>query len=95
MPSAGMRYVIVGAGALGGCIGAKLAASGQEVALVARGAHLAALQVRTWSAGHPIYIYIYICAPSCYKMLHRAQLLRGPVFLRLLTENCVFCGFCV
>jgi ketopantoate reductase len=55
-----MRYVIVGAGALGGCIGAKLAASGQDVALVARGAHLAALQVR-WSAGHPnIYMRVQL-----------------------------------
>jgi choline dehydrogenase-like flavoprotein len=88
-----MRYVIVGAGALGGCIGAKLAASGQDVALVARGAHLAALQVR-WSAGHPnIYIYLYIYArpvgTKCYTTPR--LLLRGPVLLRLLTENCMFC----
>jgi 2-dehydropantoate 2-reductase len=35
-----MRYVIVGAGAIGGSIGARLFQGGHEVVLVARGAHL-------------------------------------------------------
>jgi 2-dehydropantoate 2-reductase len=39
-----VRYVVIGAGAVGGVIGARLAAVGREVTLVARGAHLAALQ---------------------------------------------------
>ncbi|HEU5420442.1 MAG TPA: 2-dehydropantoate 2-reductase N-terminal domain-containing protein [Streptosporangiaceae bacterium] len=39
-----MRYVIIGAGAIGGTIGARLHASGHEVILVARGAHHAALR---------------------------------------------------
>jgi 2-dehydropantoate 2-reductase len=39
-----MRYVIIGAGAVGGTIGARLAQSGNDVLLVARGAHLAALR---------------------------------------------------
>ncbi|HET9090967.1 MAG TPA: 2-dehydropantoate 2-reductase [Acidimicrobiales bacterium] len=39
-----MRYVILGAGAIGGSIGGKLAAAGKDVTLVARGAHLEALQ---------------------------------------------------
>lgn len=39
-----MRIAIVGAGSIGGVLGAKLAASGHDVALVARGAHLAAIQ---------------------------------------------------
>jgi 2-dehydropantoate 2-reductase len=39
-----MRIAIVGAGAIGAVLGAKLAASGHEVVLIARGAHLAALQ---------------------------------------------------
>ncbi len=43
-PNAGMRIVIMGAGALGGYFGARLAASGNDVAFVARGAHLAAIQ---------------------------------------------------
>ena len=38
-----MRIVIMGAGALGGYFGARLAAAGNDVAFVARGAHLAAI----------------------------------------------------
>ncbi|MCS6945531.1 MAG: 2-dehydropantoate 2-reductase [Sutterellaceae bacterium] len=39
-----MRVCIVGAGGIGGSLGARLAATGHEVSLVARGAHLAALR---------------------------------------------------
>jgi 2-dehydropantoate 2-reductase len=39
-----MRYVVIGAGAVGGTIGGRLAQSGHDVALVARGPHLNALQ---------------------------------------------------
>jgi 2-dehydropantoate 2-reductase len=39
-----MRIAIVGAGSIGAVLGAKLAASGHEVVLIARGAHLAALR---------------------------------------------------
>ena len=39
-----MRYVIYGAGAIGATIGARLHEHGHEVVLVARGAHLEALQ---------------------------------------------------
>ena len=39
-----MRYVIYGAGAVGGVIGGRLHASGAQVALIARGDHLDALQ---------------------------------------------------
>ena len=39
-----MRYLIIGAGAVGGTIGGRLAESGHDVVLVARGAQLAALQ---------------------------------------------------
>ena len=41
-----MRYVVYGAGAIGGVIGARLHLSGREVTLIARGAHLAALRER-------------------------------------------------
>lgn len=41
---AGMRIVIVGAGGVGGFFGAKLSRAGDDVTLVARGAHLAAIQ---------------------------------------------------
>lgn len=40
-----MRFAIMGAGAIGGYFGALFAAAGQEVAFIARGAHLAAMQV--------------------------------------------------
>jgi 2-dehydropantoate 2-reductase len=39
-----MRYIIIGAGAIGGAIGARLFESGREVVLTARGAHHAALR---------------------------------------------------
>jgi 2-dehydropantoate 2-reductase len=39
-----MRYIIIGAGAIGGAIGARLFRSGHEVVLTARGAHLAAMR---------------------------------------------------
>lgn len=39
-----MRYIIIGAGAVGGTIGSRLFQAGREVVLVARGAHLAAVQ---------------------------------------------------
>ena len=41
-----MRICIFGAGAIGGYLGAKLALAGADVSLVARGAHLAAMQSR-------------------------------------------------
>ncbi|WP_232667150.1 ketopantoate reductase family protein [Pseudonocardia sp. TRM90224] len=40
-----MRYVVVGAGAIGGTIGGRLHEAGREVVLVARGAHLDALRL--------------------------------------------------
>jgi 2-dehydropantoate 2-reductase len=39
-----MRFVIYGAGAVGGTIGARLAQHGHDVALIARGAHLEAIR---------------------------------------------------
>jgi 2-dehydropantoate 2-reductase len=41
-----MRLCIVGAGAVGGVLGAKLAAAGHEVSVVARGDHLAAIRAK-------------------------------------------------
>ena len=58
-----MKFCIVGAGAIGGYLGAKLALAGAEVTLIARGAHLQAIQQRglqlisadgTSDIGHPI-----------------------------------------
>ena len=39
-----MRICVVGAGAIGGLLGAKLALAGEEVTLIARGPHLAAMR---------------------------------------------------
>jgi 2-dehydropantoate 2-reductase len=39
-----MRIVVMGAGGVGGCFGAKLARAGQAVTMVARGAHLEAIR---------------------------------------------------
>ena len=39
-----MRYCIVGAGAMGGLLAAKLAFAGEDVTVIARGAHLQAIQ---------------------------------------------------
>src|SRR5262249_21663244 len=41
-----MRFLIAGAGAIGGYVGAKMARAGQDVTLFARGAHLAAMRQR-------------------------------------------------
>ena len=41
-----MRIAIFGAGALGGYLGARLVEAGEEVALIARGAHLSTIQQR-------------------------------------------------
>ena len=41
-----MRIGVVGAGAIGGLLGARLAAAGEEVTLIARGAHLEAIRAR-------------------------------------------------
>jgi 2-dehydropantoate 2-reductase len=39
-----MRVCVVGAGAIGGLLAAKLAASGEQVTVIARGAHLEAIR---------------------------------------------------
>ena len=41
-----VRYIIIGAGAVGGTIGGYLALAGHEVVLAARGAHLEALRAQ-------------------------------------------------
>lgn len=47
-----MKICIVGAGAIGGYIGAKLALAGEQVTLIARGAHLQAIQERGLTLRH-------------------------------------------
>ena len=53
------RYVVLGAGAIGGCVGARLAQAGHEVVLVARGAHLQALRsdgLRMLTPDGPVHV---------------------------------------
>lgn len=54
-----MRLVIVGAGAIGGFLGARLARSGADVTLIARGPHLAAMRangLRVFGAGEDVTV---------------------------------------
>ena len=41
-----MRIAVMGSGGVGGYVGGRLAAAGQDVTFVARGAHLAAIRER-------------------------------------------------
>ena len=41
-----MKIAVVGAGSIGACVGARLAATGQDVVLIARGAHLEAIRTK-------------------------------------------------
>src|SRR6516225_8290959 len=49
-----MRYIIIGAGAVGGTIGGSLYQGGHDVVLVARGAHLDALRARGLRLATPL-----------------------------------------
>lgn len=62
-----MRYIIIGAGAVGGTIGGRLAEGGHEVVLVARGAHYDAL-----SAGG-----LRLTTPEGTRT-HQLPVIRGP-----------------
>ncbi len=79
-----MRYVVIGAGAVGGSVGGRLAESGHEVVLVARGAHLAALRT----------VGLRLVTPEADRMLHVATAagpdeleLRGDDVLLLATKT--------
>ena len=53
-----MRFVIYGAGGVGGTIGGQLHRSGHEVVLIARGAHLAAIQTKGLNLRTPAGDYL-------------------------------------
>ncbi|MGX7669914.1 ketopantoate reductase family protein [Plantactinospora sp. DSM 117369] len=53
-----MRYVIIGAGAVGGTIGVRLGEAGRDVTLVARGAHLAAIRTHGLTLSTPDSEYV-------------------------------------
>ena len=79
-----MTIAIVGAGAIGGFLGAHLARSGQEVILIARGPHLAAMQSRGVTVRHGDDEFT--AHPECtddIKAIRRAEV----VFLTLKTHS--------
>ncbi|MFF9005394.1 ketopantoate reductase family protein [Streptomyces goshikiensis] len=63
-----MRYIIIGAGAIGATIGGRLAESGREVVLVARGAHAEALRADglrlTTVSGERVHRLPVVTAPA-------------------------------
>jgi 2-dehydropantoate 2-reductase len=75
-----VTVAVVGAGAIGGFLGAHLARSGQEVILIARGPHLAAMKSRGVSVRHDGEEFT--AHPECtddFKAINRAKV----VFLTL------------
>jgi 2-dehydropantoate 2-reductase len=49
-----MRIAVMGAGGIGGDLGGRLAAIGEDVAFVTRGAHLEALRRDESAPGEPV-----------------------------------------
>jgi len=60
-----VRFAIVGAGATGGFLGACLARAGEDVVLVARGAHLAAMRVHGLEVPSPEPEFNFSVRPPC------------------------------
>jgi len=56
-----LRYVVFGAGAIGGVVGGRLCQAGLDVTLIARGAHLAAMQAR----GLRLFPNVYAVSVAC------------------------------
>lgn len=63
-----MRIAVMGSGAVGGYFGAKLSAAGNEVAFIARGKHLAALQANG----------LRVDSPNGDLLIRRAQFTSTP-----------------
>jgi 2-dehydropantoate 2-reductase len=60
-----MRFAVVGAGAVGGYFGARLARAGHDVTFVARGAHLDAIRARGLSIESPLGDFVVRVAAEC------------------------------
>ncbi|MEV8315978.1 2-dehydropantoate 2-reductase N-terminal domain-containing protein [Streptomyces sp. NPDC059900] len=83
-----MRYIIIGAGAIGGTVGGRLAGSGHDVVLVARGAHYEAvrengLRVRT-ADGTAVHRLPVVRTPEELGELRADDVL----FLAVKTQDC-------
>jgi 2-dehydropantoate 2-reductase len=59
-----LRFAVIGAGAIGGLLGAQLAQAGIDVTLVARGAHLEAMRSRGLKVIRPDGSS-FVCRPPC------------------------------
>lgn len=82
----GRRYVIYGAGGIGGAIGARLFAAGREAALIARGPHLDAIRARGLTVRSPAGS-LHADVPACGSP---RELDFGPddvVFLTMKTQD--------
>jgi ketopantoate reductase len=62
-----MRIVVVGAGAIGGLVGGRLAQHGHDVLLVARGAHGAAIRSEGLSTSSTVRSF---CSAGCTACPH-------------------------
>ncbi|WP_190193914.1 ketopantoate reductase family protein [Streptomyces minutiscleroticus] len=71
-----MRYIIIGAGAVGGAVGGRLAGAGREVVLVARGAQYEALRTHGLRLVTPDGTHV-----------HRLPAVDGPAALGTLRED--------
>jgi 2-dehydropantoate 2-reductase len=77
-----MRIAVVGAGATGGFLGASLARAGEDVTLVARGAHLAAMRERGVRVVEPDGSS-FTASPACTDDLEAAVASADVAFVTL------------
>ncbi len=81
-----MRIAIVGAGATGGFLGARLAAAGTDVVLVARGPHLAAMRERGLTVREADGTET-TASPECTDDMRAAVASADAVFVTLKTHS--------
>ena len=74
-----MRFVVVGAGAVGGLIGGRLIGAGEEVMLVARGAHADAIERSGLTVEAPSGTQVY--RPAALWRPEQGELRDGDVVL--------------
>ncbi len=74
-----MRLVVVGAGAIGGVVGGRLAQSGHDVALIARGLHGASIRADGLHLHDPTETVVV--RPSVYETIEEAAIRADDVIL--------------
>src|SRR5262245_36317970 len=88
---AGKRLVVLGAGAVGGYFGGRLAAAGEDVFFVARGAHLGAMRERGLECAGPTPFRVRVAASDRAADAGRADVLvvcGAPYGTRAAAEPC-------